>query len=99
MRMAHALTDHVFFISTNQMQPRCQSCVEFNGEFRGWPLFLLILNPLQAVAKGKCGKLPFPIIATTWQDIICCHQPMLLVTAQNPSKINSTHQGLQNGAL
>ena len=94
MRMAHALADHVFFISTNQMQPRCQSCVEFNGEFRGWPLFLLILNPLQAVAKGKCGKLPFPIIATTWQDIICCHQPMLLVTAQNPSKINSAHQDL-----
>ena len=94
MRMAHALADHVFFISTNQMQPRCQSCVEFNGEFRGWPLFLLILNPLQAVAKGKCGKLPFPIIATSWQDIICCHQPMLLVTAQNPPKINSTHQDL-----
>ena len=66
MRMAHALANHVFFISTNQMQPRCQSCVEFNGGFRGWPLFLLIeLNPLQAVAKGKCGKLPFPIIATT----------------------------------
>ena len=94
MRMAHALADHVFFISTNQMQPRCLSCVEFNGGFRGWPLFLLILNPLQAVAKGKCGKLPFPIIATTWQDIICCHQPMLLVAAQNPSKINSAHQGL-----
>ena len=94
MRMAHALANHVFFISTNQMQPRCQSCVEFNGGFRGWPLFLLILNPLQAVAKGKCGKLPFPIIATTWQGIICCHQPMLLVTAQNPSKINSAHQDL-----
>ena len=62
MRMAHALADHVFFISTNQMQPRCQSCVEFNGGFRGWPLFLLILNPLQAVAKSKCGKLPFSMI-------------------------------------
>ena len=99
MRMAHALANHVFFISTNQMQPRCQSCVEFNGEFRGWPLFLLILNPLQAVAKGKCGKLPFPIIATTWQDIICCHQPMPPVTAQNPSKINSAHQGLSNDVL
>ena len=94
MGMAHALADHVFFISTNQMQSRCQPCAEFNGGFRGWPLFLLILNPLQAVAKGKCGKLPFPIIATTWQDIICCHQPMLLVTAQNPPKINSTHQDL-----
>ena len=99
MSMAHALADHVFFISTNQMQPRCQSCVEFNGGFRGWPLFLLILNPLQAVAKGKCGKLPFPIIATTWQDIICCHQPMPPVTAQNPSKINSAHQGLSNDVL
>ena len=62
MRMVHALAGHVFFISTNQMQPRCQSCVEFNGGFRGWPLFLLILNPLQAAAKSKCGKLPFSII-------------------------------------
>ena len=44
MSMAHALADHVFFISTNQMQPRCQSCVEFNGGFRGWHPFLLILK-------------------------------------------------------
>ena len=62
MGMAHPLADHVFFISTNQMQPRCQSCVEFNGEFRGWPSFLLILNPLQAVVKSKCGKLLFSIL-------------------------------------
>ena len=70
MSMAHALAGHIFLISTNQVQPRCQSCVEFNGEFRGWHPFLLILNPLQAVAKSKCGKLPFSIIATTWQDAI-----------------------------
>ena len=79
MSMAHPLADHVFFISTNQMQPRCQSCVEFNGEFRGWHPFLLILNPLQAVAKSKCGKLLFSIIATTWQDVVCCNQPKLVL--------------------
>ena len=94
MRMAHALADHVFFISTNQMQPRCQSCVEFNGEFRGWHPFLLILNPLQAVAKSKCGKLLFSIIATTWQDPIHCGQPRPHVTAPKTPQINPPHWGL-----
>ena len=89
MRMAHALADHVFFISTNQMQPRCQSCVEFNGEFRGWHPFLLILNPLEAVAKSKCGKLLFSIIATTWQHPIHYGQPGPHVTAPKTSQINS----------
>ena len=70
MGMAHALADHIFFISTNQVQPRCQSCIEFNGEFRGWPPFLAILNPLQAAAKSKCGKLPFSIIATALQIVL-----------------------------
>ena len=89
MGMAHALADHIFFISTNQVQPRCQSCIEFNGELRGWPPFLAILNPLQAAAKSKCGKLPFSIIiATTWQDAICCSQPKAQVTALKTSKIN-----------
>ena len=96
MRMAHALTDHVFFISTNQMQPRCLSCVEFNGEFRGWPPFLVILNLLQAVAKSKCGKLPFSIIATTWQDVICCSRPRLHVTALKPSAIKPAWQDLSD---
>ena len=96
MRMAHALADHVFFISTNQMQPRCQSCVEFNGGFRGWPLFLLILNPLQAVAKSKCGKLPFSIIATAWQDVICCSRPKPHVTALKPSAIKPAWQDLSD---
>ena len=96
MRMAHALADHVFFISTNQMQPRCLSCVEFNGGFRRWPPFLAILNPLQAVAKSKCGKLPFSIIATTWQDVICCSRPKPHVTALKPSAIKPAWQDLSD---
>ena len=96
MSMAHALADHIFFISTNQVQPRCQSCIEFNGEFRGWPPFLAILNPLQAVAKSKCGKLPFSIIATTWQDVICCSCPKPHVTALKPSAIKLAWQGLSD---
>ena len=96
MGMAHALADHVFFISTNQMQPRCLSCVEFNGGFRGWPPFLAILNPLQAVAKSKCGKLPFSIIATTWQDVICCSRPKPHVTALKPSAIKPAWQDLSD---
>ena len=91
MSMAHTLADHVFFISTNQMQPRCQSCVEFNGGFRGWPSFLLILNPLQAVAKSKCGKLLFSMIATTWQGPIYCGQLGPHVTAPKTPPINSPH--------
>ena len=99
MSMAHALADHVFFISTNQMQPRCQSCVEFNGEFRGWPPFLLILNLLQAVAKSKCGKLLFSIIATTWQDVVGCSQPKPHVTALKASAIKHAWQGLSDDML
>ena len=89
MRMAYALADHVFFISTNQMQPRCQSCVEFKGEFRGWHPFLLILNHLQAVAKSKCGKLLFSIIATTWQGPILCGWPRPHVTAPKTPPIKN----------
>ena len=81
MGMAHPLADHVFFISTNQVQPRCQPCAEPKGGFRGWPPFLVILNLLQAVAKSKCGKLLFSIIATTWQDVVGCSQPKPHVTA------------------
>ena len=94
MSMAHPLADHVFFISTNQMQPRCQSCVEFNGEFRGWHPFLLILNPLQAVAKSKCGESLFSIIATTWQDVVGCSQPTLHVPALKASAIKPAWQDL-----
>ena len=96
MSMAHPLADHVFFISTNQMQPRCQSCVEFNGEFRGWPPFLLILNHLQAVAKSKCGKLLFSIIATTWQDVVGCSQPTPHVPALKASAIKPAWQDLSD---
>ena len=95
MSMAHPLAGHVFFISTNQMQPRCQSCVEFNGGFRGWPPFLAILNCLQAMAQSKCGKLLFSIIiATTWKDVVDYSQPKTHVTALKASAIKPAWQGL-----
>ena len=99
MSMAHALADHVFLISTNQMQPRCQSCVEFNGGFRGWPPFLAILNRLQAMAQSKCGKLLFSIIATTWQDVVGYSQPKPHVTALKASAIKPAWQDLSDDML
>ena len=60
---------------------------------------MLILNPLQAVAKSKCGKLLFSIIATTWQDVVGCSQPKPHVTALKASAIKPAWQDLSDDVL
>ena len=52
---------------------------------------------LWEMCKPECGKLPCSIIATTWQDMVCCSHPKPHVAALKPSAMKPAWQGLSDG--